>query len=353
MKPAIITISFLAFSMALFHYAKKKRSRIELFFYLSWFLLFGSLIVASDYKSVFVEEVINVFSLLFFVWLTLLPPLLYNIVYDRLKIGVYDNKNYYLPAALFLINIFCLIYFGIEKDDDNFTYEVVENVMSYSNYVIILFIFPISTIYYSYKAYKLLKYIPSKKLYIEDKNKFFLFCFVLLYDVYILIWIIQNYFMSDSYLKTTLKFYYILYFIVSYYCVWKVAHSQVMVDDNEGEDFDKVLNDINEKLIQKIKMESVFLNSKLTVKTLAKDIGTNEKYLSHLINKRYDKNFSNFINDYRIEYSKKLLTDKNHQNYTIEAIGGLSGFNSKSGFNSTFKKYTGYTPSQYKNKESL
>lgn len=349
MKLAIITISFLAFSMALFHYVMKKRSKIELFFYLSWFLLFGSLVVASDYESVFVEEVINTFSLLFFVWLTLLPPLLYNIVHSRLKIGVFDNRNYYLPATLFLINIFCLVYFGIEKDDEDFTYEVVENVMSYSNYVIILFIFPISTIYYSYMAYKILKSLPSKKLYMEDKNKFYLFCFVFLYDVYILIWIIQNYFISDMHLKTTLKFYYIAYFIVSYYCLWKVTRSSLVDDD----DFNVVLNDINEKLIQKMKAENVFLNPKLTVKMLAKEIGTNEKYLSQLINKKYDKNFSNFINDFRIEYSKELLTDKNYQNYTIEAIGGLSGFNSKSGFNSTFKKNTGYTPSQYKNKEGL
>lgn len=352
MKLAIITISFLAFSMALFHYVIKKRSKVELFFYLSWFLLFGSLIIASDCKSILVEEVINTFSLLFFVWLTLLPPLLYNIVYDRLKIGVFDNRNYYLPVTLFLINIFCLVYFGIEKDDENFTYEVVENVMSYSNYVIILFIFPISTIYYSYMAYKLLKYLPSKKQYMESKSKIYLFCFVLLYDVYILIWIIQNYFLSESHLKTGLKSYYLAYFIVSYYCIWKVQCSNA-IDGADSKDFNGTLNDINEKLIKKIKTESVFLNPKLTVKMLAKEIETNEKYLSQLINKKYDKNFSNFINDFRIEYSKKLLTDKSHQNYTIEAIGELSGFNSKSGFNSTFKKNTGYTPSQYKNKESL
>ena len=98
----------------------------------------------------------------------------------------------------------------------------------------------------------------------------------------------------------------------------------------------------------KLEVDKIFLQPNLDVKTLAKELETNEKYLSQLINKKYNVNFSNFINDHRIEYSKKILLDQKYSNYTVEAIGNLSGFNSKSGFNATFKKHTGLTPTDYK-----
>ena len=94
--------------------------------------------------------------------------------------------------------------------------------------------------------------------------------------------------------------------------------------------------------------DKIYLNPKLTVKDLAREIGSNEKYVSNLINKKNNMNFSNFINIYRVDYAKLLLFDEEYSNFTIEAIGGLAGFNSKSGFNATFKKVTGLTPTQFK-----
>ena len=92
----------------------------------------------------------------------------------------------------------------------------------------------------------------------------------------------------------------------------------------------------------------MYPSKKLTVKDLAREIGSNEKYVSNLINKKNNMNFSNFINIYRVDYAKLLLFDEEYSNFTIEAIGGLAGFNSKSGFNATFKKVTGLTPTQFK-----
>ncbi len=64
-------------------------------------------------------------------------------------------------------------------------------------------------------------------------------------------------------------------------------------------------------------------------------------------------NFSNFVNDFRIKYAAEILLDDNYKNFTIEAIGNLSGFSSKSAFNATFKKIIGVTPSEYKVKNTL
>ena len=121
----------------------------------------------------------------------------------------------------------------------------------------------------------------------------------------------------------------------------------------ENSDFQFDSEELNNKLEKAILEDKVFLDPNLTVKNLAKTIDSNEKYMSYLINKKYNKNFSNFINGHRIEYAKKILLEKEYKQYTIEAIGGLSGFNSKSGFNTIFKKSTGLTPSQYKKEKAL
>jgi AraC-like DNA-binding protein len=353
MKIAIICISFLIFTISLYHYIKKLKTGVELAFYFLWFLLFACLIISADYDEVLIESIIHTISLMFFVILSLLPPVLYHIVFSYVETKFFDRKNYYLPATLFIINTFCIIYFGVEKDEENFTYEVVENVMTYVNYITILFIFPITTIYFSYLSFKKLKPIKFSRFIQPKKSEDFLLIFVLLYDLYILIWIFQNYILPESILKSFLKGYYIFYFIFSYWILYTVFKKSNFLKEDENCELQFDLEELNSKLEKVIFEDKVFLNAKLTVKLLAIEIDSNEKYMSYLINKKYSKNFSNFINEHRIEFAKKILVDNDYKQFTIEAIGGLSGFNSKSGFNTIFKKYTGFTPSQYKKEKTL
>ena len=91
-----------------------------------------------------------------------------------------------------------------------------------------------------------------------------------------------------------------------------------------------------------------FLNSKLTIYDLAKSVSTNYKYLSQAINQEFNMNFANYINSYRIEEAKLHLMDKKTRNYKIEVISEMAGFNSKSAYNTAFKKFTGKTPSEFR-----
>lgn len=92
----------------------------------------------------------------------------------------------------------------------------------------------------------------------------------------------------------------------------------------------------------------VFLKKGCSVEDVAKQLGVQPYYLSDFINTHLHKNFPVFINEYRIEEAKRLLTDETKQILTIEAIGLACGFRNKSSFNAAFKKLTGQTPSQYK-----
>jgi AraC-like DNA-binding protein len=96
-------------------------------------------------------------------------------------------------------------------------------------------------------------------------------------------------------------------------------------------------------------VEKPYLKSDLTIYELAKMLNSNSKYLSVIINTDFNQNFATFINSYRIEEAKELLKEEANEQFTIEAIAKMSGFNSKSSFNNAFKYFQNITPSQYKN----
>jgi AraC-like DNA-binding protein len=75
--------------------------------------------------------------------------------------------------------------------------------------------------------------------------------------------------------------------------------------------------------------------------------------MSYLINSGFGENFFQFINKYRVERAKELLNIDKLSKYSILGIAFESGFNSKTTFNTTFKKFTNQTPSEYLKRVSV
>ena len=95
--------------------------------------------------------------------------------------------------------------------------------------------------------------------------------------------------------------------------------------------------------------ECGFLKS-ISLYSLARKLKTNPKYLSKIINIHYEKNFSSYINDLRIQHLlKELKTDDSLKAYTIKALAKKLGFGSTEAFAKSFKKHTGFNPSNYLN----
>ena len=69
--------------------------------------------------------------------------------------------------------------------------------------------------------------------------------------------------------------------------------------------------------------------------------------LSWLLNQVVGKNFNEFINQQRIEHFKKLAVDPSNSHISLIGLAYESGFNSKTVFNTTFKKEVGMTPKEY------
>lgn len=94
--------------------------------------------------------------------------------------------------------------------------------------------------------------------------------------------------------------------------------------------------------------EKPYLDAELTLASLADQVKMPRHHLTQLLSIVYDKNFYQFINEYRIkEAIQRIEEDKMEGNFL--QLASDVGFNSKSSFNNYFKKVTNKTPTQYKN----
>ena len=95
--------------------------------------------------------------------------------------------------------------------------------------------------------------------------------------------------------------------------------------------------------------EKPYLNPSLNIRKLAEEIQINFRDLSVLINQNLKQHFFDFVNEYRIEDAKEILKNPTKKEFTVLEILYEVGFNSKSSFNTAFKKHTGLTPTQFRN----
>lgn len=99
------------------------------------------------------------------------------------------------------------------------------------------------------------------------------------------------------------------------------------------------------ELLKLMEKEKPYLNPKLTLTELAQSLSVSSNHLSQIINQYEQVNFHDFINKYRVEEFIQRAQDNKYFSFLAHALD--SGFNSKSSFNSVFKKFKSVTPSQY------
>lgn len=119
----------------------------------------------------------------------------------------------------------------------------------------------------------------------------------------------------------------------------KKKKKELLDEDTIAEYSKRLLNYINE--------EKPYLDSSLSLRSLAERIDIHPNQLSWLLNENMGKNFSDFINQYRVEAFKQIAKDPENSNITLIGLAYDSGFNSKTVFNTYFKKETGLTPKQF------
>ena len=107
------------------------------------------------------------------------------------------------------------------------------------------------------------------------------------------------------------------------------------------------------RLLEQIKAlfenKEVYLDSDVSLKMVAEKLGVGSRDVSQVINEYEQKNFAEFVNQYRIARAKKLLTDADYAREKIETIAYDCGFGNVTSFNLAFKGEMQMTPSQYRN----
>lgn len=400
MKGQILFISALigvAVSLSAIVYWRKKsahKSFLSLLV-LTMMMQLLNMVIVANYGDTD-HPLVNFFSLIFFVNLLLIPPSMYTYIKQYLSEKtviqiIQENTKHYFPAiALFIINLtsFIIIYRqGAESDIG----LMVADVMTYSNFIALFFIFLIQNVFYIYSAFKLYHE------HLENVSETFSFTEGVVYP-WIRIFIVgYTLLIFALYLQTmgilggeNWTFALIIGLYVSYILYNGLQHpslsEMIKLSDSSKEEkiMDKsvenrfsleikgnnpvpnkgqtkdtkasISKDLQEKIWEKIEQlmseEKLYLDKELTVYALAKAASTNSKYLRYTINNKFEKNFAGYVNNYRVEKAKALLIDKKQDLYNIEYIGEMAGFKSKSAFYTAFKKQTGLTPQAYR-KESV
>jgi AraC-like DNA-binding protein len=101
-----------------------------------------------------------------------------------------------------------------------------------------------------------------------------------------------------------------------------------------------------ERIVAYFQNPNSYLDTNLSLDSLAKDLNIPKHYLSQLFNIYFEKSFHTYVAEHRIDYAIELL-NSNKGRFKIETLSFACGFNSKTSFNKHFKNKTGLTPSDY------
>jgi len=172
---------------------------------------------------------------------------------------------------------------------------------------------------------------------------------------------------SSLYLPILIKGYYIpvtnyVYTIIISAVIYFIAYKLVLNPALISPDFEKKYKSYmafigaeGDKYISRLEslMEKnkIFTNPELKLAELSKEVGLPPHQVSKLINEKMGKSFTDYINELRVAEFIKRLKDHKYASYSIFGIALDVGFNSKSSFNTAFKKITGKSPSSYKSEE--
>jgi AraC-like DNA-binding protein/glycerol uptake facilitator-like aquaporin len=123
-------------------------------------------------------------------------------------------------------------------------------------------------------------------------------------------------------------------------------HNSIKYAKNRLSESDEKAN-LN-RLLDYVSQQKPYLDSEINIRQLSEMTAIPSHQLSMLLSIYLEQNFYTFINKYRIEEAKQMLSAPDSKDKTILAVAFDSGFNSKSTFNTVFKKFEGITPSEFR-----
>lgn len=307
-----------------------------------------------DFKWEFIQYIDDGFFLLY-------GPIIYlytqGVIYKDFKLST-RNLLHLIPYLLLTILLLSLGNFAPGTLE-----EIIKNDLPWQFYLISALMYTLVFVYLglTYKSlWKYRKIIKNKYSQIDQINldwlSFSLNTFVLLTFVSL----IQN-FIALAENRSLFIITLVLLLIFVFYFVNKVILKALRqpeifagIAQNETRKYlgsnltPEQIEECKKQLLTLFNTEKPFLNPQLSLADLSEKLSISTKHLSQTINQSFNKSFFDFINSYRIQEVQQILKESSDDKMTILEAMYQAGFNSKSSFNTAFKKETGQTPTEFR-----
>lgn len=296
----------------------------------------------------------------------LIAPTLYlSIVYFVTPAKIFHKKDlwHFLPALLItILSIPTLLSLSEASTNDRDAAEAINDIIAN----LVLVILPIS-IYWFLAYRKLMQHQRHIRLFSSSlENIDLAWLRNLLWGLAGMILIFMNEIINIS--PILARFSPILYGFSAYYLAYfalkqgeifaekpqEILEIKTLIEESEEPTIvkkqllaDEQLQVLKNTLIKLMEDGKPYLDSTLSLSKLAQQMQLSTHELSYLINEGFEGNFFSFINRYRVEESKRILMTPQYQHLSMVGIAFEAGFNSKTAFNTAFKKMVGVSPTEF------
>lgn len=114
----------------------------------------------------------------------------------------------------------------------------------------------------------------------------------------------------------------------------------------------ELADELYDKILNIIVVQKKYKDPDYSAKELAKELNTNTRYLSAVINSRFGMNYSCLLNEYRVKDAAHFLTDRRYEDKNVEEISAMVGFANRQSFYAAFYKNMGETPNSYRKRHA-
>ena len=284
------------------------------------------------------------------------PLLLFYFRNLLLKEGKYTSLNwkYFIPAFLHLI--YAAIVLSIENE--SYTEKAISGQFNFPIHIVLVTSLTHTVLYWALSLKLVLKYVNENKQVISYRVKGkYLFSLLGLTGLCLLIWAISEVlsiggfgrpdFQTYSWVWIGLTF---IVYSMGYYAMNQPELFKLPVVSTKYQSSKLSSQEIKSQadlLDQIMKEEKLYRLPKLSRQDLELKLKINSADMSRIINEGFSMNFFDFVNSYRIREFLNLVSSEELRNYTMVAVAKEAGFNSKTTFNTAFKKQMGMTPKEY------
>jgi AraC-like DNA-binding protein len=281
----------------------------------------------------------------------------------HILVMAFDSFRIYIGSQIRLSNL----------DEDEYYYQFLGTNFEYFSLTAIVVIY---IIYFSLSLKEYQNYLKIARKNFSDelrlgtswvKQMIYGRYFLIIID-FVLLFI--NYTFKETYssyhgIFNTIAYTVFAYFITikgklnpAVYQLRKIEYEKIIEKEKGGipNGKEKIISEelliIAEKFTQLMESQKIFREEGLSVKDVADKLDVPAYIVSQAINSCLGKSFYDLVNSYRVEEAKRLMFDENLNHLSMVGIAFEAGFNSKTAFNTAFKKHTGMTPSEFKKLEN-